>query len=71
MHLGSCFNHTHPQPLTLNPAPPLRRPSGNSRQVQLGLHYPKLVSVRAEWVEPEARRKGAWKLTTTARRILM
>ncbi len=52
--------------------PPLpRRPSSSCRQVQLGLHFPKLVSVRTEWVESEARRKGGWKLTTTPKRILM
>ncbi|GAB4817665.1 hypothetical protein N2152v2_004711 [Parachlorella kessleri] len=47
------------------------RPTSLSKQVALGVQYPKLVSVRAEWVEGEARHKGGWKLTTKPSRILM
>ena len=48
------------------------RPQGSARLVQLGMHYPRAVHVRAEWVQqPEGRRRGGWALKTKQERILM
>ncbi len=57
--------HTHPLPC---------RPQGGAKLLQLGLQYPRLVRVRADWVAPEGKgkqRRGGWALKTKQERILM
>lgn len=42
-----------------------------AKLAQLGMHFPRLARVRTEWQAPEGKRKGGWKLTTLAKRIVM
>lgn len=47
-------------------------PKGETILVQFGMSsLPKTVNVRTEWVCPENRRRGAWKLLSKESRILM
>ena len=69
----TCLYYTH---LSLPPAAPAPacRPQGTSKLLQLGLQFPRVVRVRAEWVAPEAKskqRSGGWALKTKEERILM
>lgn len=51
-----------------------RRPQGAPKLLQLGMQYPRVVRVRAEWAAPEGKgkqRAGGWALKTKAERILM
>jgi hypothetical protein len=52
----------------------LFRPQGTSKLLHLGLQFPRVVRVRAEYVAPEAKSKqraGGWALKTKQERILM
>lgn len=47
-------------------------PKGETVLIQFGVaNLPKTVNVRTEWVCPENRRRGAWKLLSKESRILM
>ncbi|KAL4431002.1 hypothetical protein ABPG75_006258 [Micractinium tetrahymenae] len=50
----------------------LFRPQGAPKLLQLGVQYPRVVHVRAEWQPPEGRKRaGGWALKTKQERILM
>ncbi|PSC73626.1 Jumonji domain-containing [Micractinium conductrix] len=50
----------------------LFRPQGPAKLLQLGVQYPRVVHVRAEWLPAEGRKRAAgWSLKTKAQRILM
>lgn len=54
------------------PCVPRRRPQGAPKLLQLGVQYPRVVRVRAEWQPPEGRKRaGGWALKTKQERILM
>lgn len=72
-----CNTAAHTLSHCAAPATPLllaTRPQGTSKLLQLGLQFPRVVRVRAEWVAPEAKSKqraGGWALKTKQERILM
>ncbi|KAL4426832.1 hypothetical protein ABPG77_006618 [Micractinium sp. CCAP 211/92] len=50
----------------------LFRPQGAPKLLQLGVQYPRVVRVRAEWQPPQGRKQaGGWALKTKRERILM
>ncbi|EFN59438.1 hypothetical protein CHLNCDRAFT_137990 [Chlorella variabilis] len=42
----------------------LFRPQSSAKLLKLGMHFPRVVRVRAEWVVPEDKRRGGWALKT-------
>ncbi len=60
------------QPASLCLASLRCRPQGAPKLLQLGVQYPRVVRVRAEWQPPQGRKQaGGWALKTKQERILM
>lgn len=64
MLAGSWTHHSPPEPALPLPTATPCRPQSSAKLLKLGMHFPRVVRVRAEWVVPEDKRRGGWALKT-------